>query len=513
MKTKSPRSLSTLGVVALLALTLNPPTGAQLNGSTFPSSVNFDGQPEGVAFGSDGHVYVSVRASSDQVWKVSPSGETTLLADLGEPGGGAGGLAVDSAGNVYVCRAMTTAGVYRIAPDGQITLLPGTEQIAFPNALAFDQQENLYITETFSGDIATGAFGPGGIWRIAEGGTAELWLRDDLLTGLPPAFFPFPVGANGIGFYHGDLYIANTDKALVVQVPVQVDGNPGQPAVWKKIEDVPESPLHGSAAFPVMVDGLTLDAKGNVYVAVISRNAIVRINAEDRSQETVAIHPAVPLDTPASLAFGTEATYAESLFITNLGMFKDFIPDQTWPGPALVMTSIQQREGQNWSPAGTWVVAAEMPTGTVRMVESIHAQDPFGIYYGGTVKQVNVNPTHFGLFPEVDSGDEIYMTQTVKTGPNSFKSTSLTYGVSTKEGPQAVTKLIIIVNTQWQMTGSDTLVGDGTAALYLAEQDADADGFPDEGQMPDVCFPFPFAAKRLHVMPACGPAPMPGTGQ
>lgn len=49
----------------------------------------------------------------------------------------------------------------------------------------------------------------------------------------------------------------------------------------------------------------------------------------------------------------------------------------------------------------------------------------------------------------------------------------------------------------------------GTAALYLAEQDVDGDAFPDEGETPTVCLPFPFTGKRLHVMSLCAPTLMP----
>jgi hypothetical protein len=231
----------------------------------------------------------------------------------------------------------------------------------------------------------------------------------------------------------------------------------------------------------------------------------VRINADDRSQETVAVHPAVPLDTPASLAFGPDKGEWENLFVTNLGMFKDFIPDQPWPGPGLVKQSIQASMGLDWSPVGTWILTVELSTGTMRMLESVHAQDLSGRHFGGILKQVNVNPTYFGLFPEVDSGDEMYITQMIRIGPDSFESTSLTYGISKEEGSQATTKIIIVVNTQWKMTGPHTIKGNGTVALYLAEQDADGDGLPDEGEAPTTCLPFPFMAKRLHVMPLCEP--------
>lgn len=105
--------------------------------------------------------------------------------------------------------------MYRVDQSGHARLVPGTDAIVFPNALAFDRAGNLYISESFSFDaplteypgcdIGFGSFfGQGGIWRVAPGGSAELWLRHDLLTGVcAPNPIPFPVGANGIAHRHG----------------------------------------------------------------------------------------------------------------------------------------------------------------------------------------------------------------------------------------------------------------------------------------------------------------------
>jgi len=97
------------------------------------------------------------------------------------------------------------------------------------------------------------------------------------------------------------------------------------------------------------------------------------------------------------------------------------------------------------------------------------------------------------------------VTQGIRTGPDSFETTYLTYGVSKQENTQAIAKVIAVVNTQWNMTGPDTIEGYGTTALYLSEQDTDGDGFPDEGETPIICMPFPFTGKRLNVMPPCEP--------
>ena len=134
--------------------------------------------------------------------------------------------------------------------------------------------------------------------------------------------------------------------------------------------------------------------------------------------------------------------------------------------------SIQWGDDLAWSAEGVWVISIPTPMGTMLMLHTMHAQDLTGTRYGGTVWQVNDNPTNFGMFPDVD-GDSMWVTQTVRTGP-------------------------------------DTNEGQATLSTYLASQDADGDGFPDEGEEPVSCMPFTFTSKRLRVMPGCVPTPMPG---
>ncbi len=96
MITKKHVALATLAACALLGPTVGRAQGA----GAFPSFIPFNLAqleiPEGVAVDKVGNVYVSIRQSpmgplplSDQIWKFSPSGEKTILADLGLPGGAA----------------------------------------------------------------------------------------------------------------------------------------------------------------------------------------------------------------------------------------------------------------------------------------------------------------------------------------------------------------------------------------------------------------------------------------
>lgn len=317
----------------------------------FPEFIPFDVSqaefPEGVAVDKVGNVLVSIGGSTGPrgaIMKFTPTGEKSVLVDFESPG--TTGLAVDAQGNVYVARTIApNNGVYRVDQHGNSVRLPGTEQIVFPNALVFDNRGNLYVTETFSFDpplvpVANGfapAFGRGGIWRIPKDGSAELWLRDDLLTGLAPTLFPHPIGANGIGFYRGNLYVINSDKALVVRVSVLPNGLPSLPVVWNQLTDVPESIFFGNPFLPLLPDGLALDVHGNICIAVPSRAAVVRINADDLSQETLAAFPNSPLlDAPLSLAFGTGKGERASLFISNGGISGMIVPGPPWAGPGLL---------------------------------------------------------------------------------------------------------------------------------------------------------------------------------
>lgn len=491
---KSIQNTKLMSIRLVIAFTLTVLGSAQVTLGGFPEFTSTAGVPEGVAVDIAGNIYVSVKVdSNDQVWKYSPSGVGTLLSDLGESVGSVAGLALDNSGNVYMCRALVNPGVYQITPYGQTVMLPGTEEIAAANALTFDTKETLYVSETFSGDLATANFGQGGIWCIPKNGIAQLWLRDELLTGLPPALFPYPVGANGIGFYNGDLYVANSDKGLVIRIPILQDGSPGLAEIWKTVEDVPESPFYQSPAFPVMLDGLTIDSNGNVYVAIVSRNAIVRINANDRSQETVAVHPDCPLDAPASLALNASE---ETLFITNLGMWANFVPnpEQPWTGPGLVCTALFNEI----DPRGIWT--GRMPRVTTGEEQLAHTQ-MIGEEKNGissiVMTVLNPDPTYFGMFPDATTRSDSLGTF-FRTGPNTWNYTLISYGTRANATGYDDIIWIQIDKGTATATDSDTIIATGRVELYsgrdypnhpvfgtIHDQDTDPrDGFPDTDEEP-----------------------------
>ncbi|MCU0564454.1 MAG: SMP-30/gluconolactonase/LRE family protein [Desulfobacterales bacterium] len=305
----------------------------------FPGWIPMANTPSGVAVDKPGNVYVSVREGDRGViWKYTPDGTPSFFKDIGQAT--IYGLAVTANGDVYAAMAAPgpERGIYRVDRKGNAERLPGTERMILPNGLAFDDRGTLYVTESFS--MSAAGYGEGGIWRIPPRGAAELWVRDPLLTGIGLGGNP-PMGANGIAYYHGDLFVTNTDKKLVLRIPVEKDGSAGELDLWTQIEEVPESPLAGFP-IPIMPDGLALDVHGNLYLTILTRNAVVRLMADTREQQTIAVLgspgpvPSAPLDFPASLAFGTGAGEQQNLFVTNLGWMVRFFPTGKWPGAALV---------------------------------------------------------------------------------------------------------------------------------------------------------------------------------
>jgi sugar lactone lactonase YvrE len=262
-----------------------------------------------------GHIYVSMTFLGE-LRRIDRDGSEHLVATL-PTGNGFGplGLAVDARGTVYAGVGTldpATQGVYRVTADGVATRLPGTSAIGFANGLAFDHRGTLYVADSMNGLI----------WRVPQGGAAEVWLDTPLLHGDGSGPLPFPLGANGIVYRHGTLYVTNTELGSIVAVPVRPDGSPGEAVV------LAQGPALAGA------DGITADGHGNLYVAVIAQSTILRV-APDGSSITTVADASDGIDYASSLTFGTSHGDRKTLFVVNFSVGPFFGDVRTW-GPALL---------------------------------------------------------------------------------------------------------------------------------------------------------------------------------
>jgi sugar lactone lactonase YvrE len=281
----------------------------------------FGEYPEGVAVDKEGNIFLSM-AYLGEIWKVTPTGDLAVFySALDGSGAGVLGLAVDAPGNIYAAVAsgnQATQGVYRISRDGtSCELIPGTDSLSYADGLAFDKRGTLYITEADDGAI----------YRVTKSGFVELWLQDDLLEGTGLLGLGVPIGANGIQFWKNSLVVPNTEKFLLVRVPILADGNPGDPTVLYDAS-LPDPPF-----FWFVPDGIALDVHGNIYVADPALSQIIFVTADGSWASPMATAlDGSSFDNPTSLAFGTGDGDRKNVYIVNF----DLVADPLDTGPSLV---------------------------------------------------------------------------------------------------------------------------------------------------------------------------------
>lgn len=311
---------------ALVVLLLAAPSAAASSRAPLDirvfAKIGPPGQPEPVAIGPDGRVYVGTNqlghgdaGAPSRIFAFSASGELLREYELaGQPLGeshGIQGLVFDRDGLLYVLDRSADPRVVVLDPatgeqwryasfrdvppcsaapggDCSQTVLDGP---AGPDYAVFSPSGDLYVT-----DIDQGL-----IWKVpAGGGEAEIWLSDPRLESI--------YGPNGIQFMDDGrtLLFANTASnpaagnpltGRLYTVPVQPDGAPGAlTQVWESLPiDAP--------------DGIAIARSGNVYVALAGANQIVVLSPEFVELARVPADPPanqaqeVPLDGPGSLAF------------------------------------------------------------------------------------------------------------------------------------------------------------------------------------------------------------------
>lgn len=272
--------------------------------------------PEGITIDKKGNIYVTMgfpfwwALGDGQIRKISPDGTETELAFF-ENAQGPAGIVVNAPGDVFFVQPNpfdpVTNGVYQLHGDGSAERLWGSENIV-GNGIAFDNHNNLFVSDSFIGAI----------WLIPANGSgpAYIWSDDESLFGCP---FPDDVGANGVAIWKNNVYVANTGKGLLVRIPILDDGSAGAAEVVAGDAGscIPDE-LYG-------LDGIALDVHGTVYALSVLQNTLIRINPNDGSYE-VLLTVEDGLYNPASIAFGTGKGDRQSIFIANYALFPD-IPD------------------------------------------------------------------------------------------------------------------------------------------------------------------------------------------
>jgi sugar lactone lactonase YvrE len=272
--------------------------------------VAFDPQhnefPEGLAMTRRGDIVVSM-AFTGEVRHIDPAGRQRVLATIPPAPGLLLGLTSPRPGLLYAALASSVAethGVWAVTDDGQTRRIAALDPAGQPNGITTDCDGN-GITTDCDGNIYVGDSLLGVVWRITPSGAVERWSGDPLLTPDPAS--GVGLGANGVLVRDGDVYVANTDRALVARIPIRADGTAGPARTY-----VADPRLLGA-------DDLAFDVRGNLYVTTDGLgNSLVRVTPAGRVG-TIA-DQSDGLDYAAGMRFGSGQRDRATLFIANVGL-------------------------------------------------------------------------------------------------------------------------------------------------------------------------------------------------
>lgn len=245
---------------------------------------------EGIVVANDGRIFIG--AEDGWIYVITPEGTVSQSVKLpGRPLG----IAIDKMQNLYVCD-WDAHGIYKVSPRYEVSLFAdsdGTHKMQFPNFCVFDEQGNLYVSDTGTSRRGAQIRNPDGkIFRIAPSGHCELF-ADGLYQ------------ANGLAMRRGEsaLYVIQTLIDDVLRLEIKPDGKLGKATVYARY-------LDGSP------DGMAFTDDGDLFVVTGLHEIIYRVRPNGMTDSFLEDKNAEKLIAPANAAFG--GTNLDELYITNL---------------------------------------------------------------------------------------------------------------------------------------------------------------------------------------------------
>lgn len=242
---------------------------------------------EGISFGPDGGLYVSV-LDGGPLLRIHADGTTTPFAQVTAPLGLAaltdGRLVVAQIGESYEA-GLIDGGVLLVDAAGQVMQL--TDQLANPNFALVLPNGDLLLADDFDTRI----------WRVTPAGEVSEQIVD----------FPSPNGM-ALDPLKQRMYVVSTfsPEGEIGAYTLGADGLP-DPATRRTLFTL------GAAQ---TMDGVAVDANDQLYVATSLPGKIVRVRGDGTG---VPVIVAQGLTTPASMAFGRAPDFDPcSLYVTSI---------------------------------------------------------------------------------------------------------------------------------------------------------------------------------------------------
>lgn len=260
---------------------------------------------ENLAIAPDGTIFVT-NHEVGKIVRITPDGNQQIHATVE---GKVSGLAFTNNGDLVATgwNADSIPVVSLVSSDGTVETL-----LTLPDAIFLNGITPLSGTQYLTADSYRGA-----IWLIdVAQRRGSIWLEHPMLArsnseNVIPA-------ANGLKRFGDFLYVSNTEKMLLLRIPVDTADQPGKPEIFVE---------------QINIDDFAFDVEGNLYGATHVYNSVVRI-ATDGSTTIIAQADQGVIGSTA-VAFGQgEGDRTAIYVVTNGGIF---LPPPTGLVPANVV--------------------------------------------------------------------------------------------------------------------------------------------------------------------------------
>jgi sugar lactone lactonase YvrE len=260
---------------------------------------------ENLAIAPDGTIFVT-NHEVGQIVRITPDGNQQIHASVE---GKVSGLAFTSNGGLVATgwNADSIPVISLITADGTVETL-----LKLPNAIFLNGITPLSETQYLTADSYRGA-----IWLIDIAQRhSSIWLEHSLLArssseNVIPA-------ANGLKRFGNFLYVSNTEKMLILRIPLGIANAPGEPEIFVEQTNI---------------DDFAFDVEGNLYGATHIYNSVVKITPDGST--TIIAQAEQGVIGSTAVAFGQTQSERTAIYVVmNGGMF---LPPPTGVVPANVV--------------------------------------------------------------------------------------------------------------------------------------------------------------------------------
>lgn len=244
---------------------------------------------ENIALNSENTIFVT-SYEEGKIYRITSNGERSEFASVN---GNVAGIVVEGGGNLLVAAAIDhqIPTILRIDSTGVIENLVTLPEAIFLNGMTHLEGSRYLVADSYKGAI----------WEIdAIAKTAQIWSQNKLLARSDTSN-PFPA-VNGIKIYNNSLFASNTQRQLLIRIPLVENGTPKTPEVFLT---------------NVNLDDFAFDTHGNLYGTTHVYNSVIRISPE--KQITTIAKAEQSMAGSTALAFGRDESDRTNLYVTTNG--------------------------------------------------------------------------------------------------------------------------------------------------------------------------------------------------